>query len=90
MVVADPVPPDLARTLDLGGYAWKATTPDEPDLEGGWAGVIVDLSTASDDAGSFLRGLRRRDEVLIPTMVLIGGGQLAELEHRDPRAVRRR
>jgi DNA-binding response OmpR family regulator len=84
LVVADPVPPELARTLDLGGYAWKPTAPGDTDeADGTWAGAIVDVSITTDDAWSFLRGLRRRDEVLVPTMLLIGGAQLSELEHRD-------
>jgi DNA-binding response OmpR family regulator len=84
LVVADPIPPDLARTLDLGGYAWKATAPTGVDDAGTrWAGVVVDASVGADAAWAFLRGLRRQSESLVPVMVLVGGGQLGELEHRD-------
>ena len=84
LVVADPVSPDLARTLDLGGYSWKAAAADELDnTSTRWAGVIFDASTNSDTSWSYLRGLRRRDDALVPVMVLVTGAQLDELEHRD-------
>ena len=51
LVVADPVPPDLARSLDLGGYSWKAVCPADVDDSGTrWAGVIVDASIDADAA----------------------------------------
>ncbi len=87
VVLPDPPTPELARTLDLGGYAWKAVTgaaaagDSEPD--GGWVGAIVDATTDADAAWSFLRTLRKQSEQRVPALVLIGGGQLAELEHRD-------
>ena len=84
LVVADPVAPDLARSLDLGGYSWKAAGPGEIDDTGTrWAGVIVDASVDADAAWSFLRGLRRQPDTLVPVMVLVGGGQLDDLQHRD-------
>jgi DNA-binding response OmpR family regulator len=84
LVVADPISPDLARTLDLGGYPWKAATADElEDTSARWAGVIVDASTGSGAPWSSLRGLRRRDHALVPVLVLVGGTQLDDLEHRD-------
>jgi DNA-binding response OmpR family regulator len=87
VVVPDPASPELARTLDLGGYSWKAVAgpadagDHEPEV--GWAGAIVDATTDSDSAWGFLRALRKLSDQRVPTLVLIGGGQLSELEHRD-------
>ena len=83
-VVPDPASPDLARTLDLAGYAWKAVSPgdgDEPS--GGWAGAIVDINGDADGGWAFLRALGKGGDRTIPVMLLVGGGQLADLEHRD-------
>jgi DNA-binding response OmpR family regulator len=84
LVVPDPISPDLARTLDLGGFAWKASAADDPhDADSSFAGAIVDASVHPDAAWSFLRALRRSDDLPIPVLLLIGGGQLDQLEHRD-------
>ena len=43
VVFADPVSPELARTLDLAGYRWKAVTTIDDAAEAeppaGWAGA---------------------------------------------------
>ena len=87
LVVADPVSPELARTLDLAGYTWKAvatsTEANEAEPDGGWAGVIVDGADDLEGAWSFLRAARKQHSDPAPALVLIGGGQIAELAHRD-------
>ena len=51
LVFPEPVPPELARALDLGGWMWKAVSDvdaarrDEPTS--GWAGAII--SADSDE-----------------------------------------
>jgi DNA-binding response OmpR family regulator len=82
-VVPDPASPDLARTLDLGGYTWKATSLHDDAPVGGWAGAIVDITTDPDGAWAFLRTIRKGGDRAFPVMVLVGGAQLADLEHRD-------
>ncbi|MGA9278812.1 winged helix-turn-helix domain-containing protein [Ilumatobacter sp.] len=86
-VVPSPASPELARTLDLAGYSWKAVDSTEAaaDTEpsGGWAGIIVDASEDLDGAWSFLRSVRKQSSVPTPALILIGGAQLAALEHRD-------
>ena len=86
-VVSDPAPPELARTLDLAGYTWKSVAgvadASESEPTGGWAGVIVDATEDIDSAWTFLRALRKQRTDSTPALVLISGGQLAELEHRD-------
>ena len=86
-VVPAPASPELARTLDLAGYSWKAvaSAADANDAEpdGGWAGTIVDATADPENAWSFLRSLRQQHTDPTPALVLISGGQLDALEHRD-------
>ena len=83
-VVPDPASPDLARTLDLSGYSWKAlSVHDDAALGTQCAGVIVDITLDPDGAWSFLRGLRKHGDRAVPVMLLVGGAQLRDLEHRD-------
>jgi DNA-binding response OmpR family regulator len=86
-VFGDPIPPELARTLDLAGYRWKAVASTDEAAEHepatGWAGAIVDCSGDADGAWAFARALRKRDASSVPVLVLVSGGQLADLELRD-------
>lgn len=86
-VMSSSASPELARTLDLAGYAWKSVAnvadASESEPTTGWAGVVVDATGDLDSAWTFLRALRKQRTDATPTLVLIGGGQLAELEHRD-------
>jgi DNA-binding response OmpR family regulator len=85
-VVPDPASPELARTLDLAGYAWKAvsaTDAGEHEPAGGWAGAIVDIGADADGGWAFLRSVRKSGDRTFPVMLLVGGGQLVDLEHRD-------
>jgi DNA-binding response OmpR family regulator len=86
-VFGDPVSPELARTLDLGGYRWKSVgsideaTEAEPPT--GWAGAVVDGTGDPDAAWAFARTIRKRDTTSIPLLVLVSGAQLADLQLRD-------
>jgi DNA-binding response OmpR family regulator len=86
-VVPDPASPELARTLDLAGYTWKAvgstSAASDAEPDGGWAGIIIDATDDLDGAWSFLRTARKQHSVPTPALILVSGGQLAELEHRD-------
>lgn len=86
-VVPGPASPELARTLDLAGYSWKAvdgtSAADEAEPDGGWAGLVVDTTESPDDAWAFLRTARKQNSRPPPTLVLIGGAHLGDLEHRD-------
>jgi DNA-binding response OmpR family regulator len=86
-VFPDPPPPDLARTLDMAGYRWKAV-PSADDVHrdepaDGWAGAIVACDADPDGAWAFCRALRKRDGASQPVLLLVSGGQLPDLELRD-------
>jgi DNA-binding response OmpR family regulator len=89
MIVVFPATPstDLARTLDLGGYRWKAVsgadeaTKSEP--QAGWMGAIVTCDEDPEVAWAFVRAMRKRDNAIQSVMLLVSGAQLAELELRD-------
>jgi len=86
-VFPDPPPPDLARTLDLAGYRWKAVadadaaTRTEPTE--GWAGAVIAADLDPDGAWAMARALRKRDRAVSPLVVLVTGGQLPDLELRN-------
>ena len=87
LIFPDPAPPELAQTLDLGGYPWKSVSDadgasrHEPD--DGWAGAIVCADVDPDAAFALCRTLRKRDIPLEPLLLLVSGAQLGELELRD-------
>lgn len=78
-------PVEVARTLDLGGYRWKAVADldgaSEATPEGGWAAVIAVLGSDSPAGWNAIKTLRSGDAT--PVLVLLGGAQLADLELRD-------
>jgi DNA-binding response OmpR family regulator len=87
LVHPDPPPPELARLLDLGGFAWKpvadertATTATPDD---GWGGAIVVIGEQSESAWALCRAIRKGDLPVEPLLLLIGGNRLDELDLRD-------
>jgi DNA-binding response OmpR family regulator len=86
-VYGEPVTPELARTLDLGGYRWKAVANAEEAAEfepaGGWSGAIVDCGADATGAWAFARTIRKREQGSPPVLALVSGAQLADLELRD-------
>ena len=79
--------PELARTLDLGGYRWKAVASADDAAEyeppGGWAGAIIDCGGDATGAWAFARTIRKREPGNPPVLALVSGAQLADLELRD-------
>jgi two-component system, OmpR family, alkaline phosphatase synthesis response regulator PhoP len=86
-VFPDPAPPELVRTLELAGYRWRGVaSADEAQREQpseGWLAAVVVLEDDTEGAWSFCRAVRRADDRLTPTLVLVGGARLGELELRD-------
>jgi len=87
LVFPDPPPPLLAQTLDLGGHAWKAVTnasvATQHEPADGWGGAIVVADEDPEGAFVICRSLRRRDASFTPVLLLVSGGRLADLEHRE-------
>jgi DNA-binding response OmpR family regulator len=87
VVFPDPPAADLARTLDLSGYRWKAVSSPDEALEhepaSGWAGAVVAIDQNAEAAWAFCRSLRRRDAASSPILLLISGAELGQLEMRD-------
>jgi two-component system, OmpR family, alkaline phosphatase synthesis response regulator PhoP len=87
LLYPDPVVPELAQALDLGGYPWKAVadegsvTRSEP--EDGWSGAIVCATEDPEGAFNMCRLLRKRDLPLEPVLLLVSAAQIADLELRD-------
>ena len=87
LLYPDPVVPELAQALDLGGYPWKAVADEasavrsEPD--DGWSGAIVCATEDPEGAFAICRALRKRDLPLEPVLLLVSAVQLADLELRD-------
>jgi DNA-binding response OmpR family regulator len=86
-VVGSPVAPELARTLDLAGYTWKAIASADEAAEveptSGWQAFVVDCTTDAESAWTFLRVLRKSSNTPGKVMILVGGAQLADLDLRD-------
>jgi DNA-binding response OmpR family regulator len=86
-VFPEPPPPDLARTLDLGGYHWKAVASADDALRNepphGWAGAVVACDHDPEGAWALCRALRKRDTPVQPLLVLVTGAQLPDLALRD-------
>ena len=79
--------PDLARTLDLGGFRWKAAgSPEEAaktEPQTGWSGAVISAEEDPDAAWAFARSLRKRDNPVNSVMLLVTGAQLGDLELRN-------
>ncbi len=86
-VFAADVPPELARTLDLGGYAWKGVSSIDEAAEheptDGWQAAVVELGDDGETAWSFLRSLRQHASGATPVLLLVPGARLGDLELRD-------
>ena len=86
-VFAAAVPPELARSLDLGGYTWKgvASTDEAAEHEpaDGWQAAVVEIGDDAEAAWSFLRSLRQHAAGVTKVLLLVPGARLGDLELRD-------
>lgn len=86
VAVFPPPGPELAQTLDLGGYKWTAID-SELDIvrnapDDGWMGAVISLADAPEDAWSVCRALRKGGDSA-PVLLLVRGHLLDELNLRD-------
>jgi len=86
LVYPDPVPPELAQSLDLAGYPWKAVAGESAlhaaEPAEGWSGAIVVGADDPEGAFALCRALRKRDAPLEPLLLLVSGAQLHDLDLR--------
>jgi DNA-binding response OmpR family regulator len=86
LVYPSPPPPELAQALDLAGHQWKAidqadeVTTQAPD--DGWGAAVLCADEDPTGAFSVARSIRRVDSA-VSILILLGGAQLVELDHRD-------
>ena len=87
LLFPDPAPPALAQALDLAGYPWKAAATAEAanrlEPDDGWSGAIVFADADPEAAFALCRGIRKRDVLLEPLLLLVNPSQLDELELRE-------
>ncbi|MDP6299241.1 MAG: response regulator transcription factor, partial [Acidimicrobiales bacterium] len=87
LVFPDPPPPELAQSLDLAGFSWKAVANSsvaegyESDHE--WNGAVIVADEDPNSAFSFARSLRKRSKPLQGILLLLNATQLGQLELRD-------
>jgi len=87
LLYPDPPPPVLPQALELAGYPWKAVATVQAasalEPEDGWSGAVVVADSDPEGAFALCRALRKRDLPLEPLLLLIGAGQLKDLELRE-------
>jgi DNA-binding response OmpR family regulator len=78
--------PELAQTLDLGGYKWFAVDNQLDVLrsapEDGWLGAVVSIDDNAESAWAVCRSLKKSDDTT-PVLLLVRGHLLDELNLRD-------
>ena len=87
LVYPDPPPPELAQSLDLAGYSWKAvnntSVAEAYDPNSEWSGAVIVADEDPNTAFSFARALRKGSRPLQGILLLLNAGQLGQLELRD-------
>tara|TARA_B100000029_G_scaffold509702_1_gene599485 strand:+ start:123 stop:803 length:681 start_codon:yes stop_codon:yes gene_type:complete len=87
LVYPDPPPPELAQSLDLAGYSWKAvnnpSVAEAYDPNSEWSGAVIVADEDPNTAFSFARALRKGSQPLQGILLLLNAGQLGQLELRD-------
>ena len=87
LVYPDPPPPELAQSLDLAGFSWKAVAnsaiADEQSMDQDWAGAVIVADEEPNDAFAFARFLRKKSKPQQGILILLNATQLGQLELRD-------
>ena len=87
LVFPDPPPPELAQSLDLAGFSWKAVDnheiADEYNDDNQWSGAVIVADEDPNAAFAFARSLRKGSNSLQGILLLLNATQLGQLELRD-------
>lgn len=87
LVYPDPPPPELAQSLDLAGFSWKAVAnsaiADQKSIDQEWGGAVIVADEDPNDAFSFARFLRKKSNPQQGILILLNATQLGQLELRD-------
>ncbi len=87
LVYPDPPPPELAQSLDLAGFSWKAVAnsaiADEQSTDQEWAGAVIVSDEDPNGAIAFARFLRKKPKPQQGILILLNATQLGQLELRD-------
>ena len=87
LVFPDPPPPELAQSLDLAGFSWKAVDnheiADEYNDDIQWSGAVIVADEDPNAAFAFARSLRKGSNPLQGILLLLNATQLGQLELRD-------
>jgi len=86
----DPLPAPLQVALRRGGYDFRSVSgPEAADAlepaaaKDGWSGAVVSAVDDLPAALGMCRHLRRREVPVVPLLLVIAPGQIAELQLRD-------
>ena len=87
LVYPDPPPPELAQSLDLAGFSWKAVAnsaiADDQSMDQEWAGAVIVADEDPNAAFAFARSLRKKSKPQKGILILLNATQLGQLELRD-------
>ncbi|MEG3585676.1 MAG: response regulator transcription factor [Actinomycetota bacterium] len=87
LVFPDPPPPELAQSLDLAGFSWKAvgnsSVAEAYAADHEWNGAVIVADEDPNSAFSLARSLRKRDNPIQGILLLLNATQLGQLELRD-------
>ena len=87
LVYPDPPPPELAQSLDLAGFSWKAVANsaivDEQSIDQEWGGAVIVADEDPNDAFAFARFLRKKSKPQQGILILLNATQIGQLELRD-------
>ena len=87
LVFGDPPASALVRTLDLAGVPWlpvaSVAAAERAEPDDGWGGAVISTEADPEGAWALCRAIRKQDARVEPVLVLVSGGQLADLELRE-------
>ncbi len=88
VVYPDPPAPEVVRTLDVAGHAWKAVSDSAvtrtESVHTTWSAAVVSLVDNAPDGLGVCRALRSEESGEVPVLVLVPASMLDSLgDHAD-------